>query len=294
MADQIHPVRHRRPRGRSRRPPATGCAAPAGPSPRRSTTGRRASRSPTCRSCAATGPTSYDWRAAEARLNALPAVPHRDRRARHPLPARPLARTPTRCRSSSPTAGPVRSSSSTRSSARSPTRRRTAATPPTRSTSSARRCPGYGFSDKPTRDRAGTSQRIADAWAELMARLGYDRYGAQGGDWGASGDRRASASSDPEHVVGIHLNMPIASPTRHARRPDRRRSRRRSTRSTALRNVGGRVLDAAVDPAADARLRAGRLAGRPVPRGSSRSSGRGPTATATPRTSSPATSCSTT
>src|SRR3954468_17432913 len=45
--------------------------------------------------------------------------------------------------------------------------------------------PGYGWSDKP--DRAGWAvRRIATAWDELMRRLGYDRYGAQGGDWGAS------------------------------------------------------------------------------------------------------------
>src|SRR5919198_1895537 len=44
--------------------------------------------------------------------------------------------------------------------------------------------PGYGFSDKPS-EAGWNIDRIADAWAELMARLGYDRYGAQGGDWGA-------------------------------------------------------------------------------------------------------------
>ena len=44
--------------------------------------------------------------------------------------------------------------------------------------------PGYGFSDKPA--RAGTGvERIAELWAALMARLGYGRYVAQGGDWGA-------------------------------------------------------------------------------------------------------------
>jgi epoxide hydrolase len=70
--------------------------------------------------------------------------------------------------------------------------------------------PGFGFSDKPS----GTGwhiQRIADAWAALMARLGYPRYGAQGGDWGA-GVTASLAQRDPEHVVGIHLNMPTFSP----------------------------------------------------------------------------------
>ncbi len=70
--------------------------------------------------------------------------------------------------------------------------------------------PGYGFSDRPT--RAGWKvPRIAAAWAELMARLGYDRYGAQGGDWGSS-VTTSIAQQDAEHVVGIHLNMVIAIP----------------------------------------------------------------------------------
>jgi epoxide hydrolase len=70
--------------------------------------------------------------------------------------------------------------------------------------------PGYGFSDRP--DRAGwTVERIAGAWVELMRRLGYDRYGAQGGDWGAM-VTAAIGQQDPEHVAGIHLNMPVAGP----------------------------------------------------------------------------------
>src|SRR4029079_12023936 len=44
--------------------------------------------------------------------------------------------------------------------------------------------PGYGFSDKPASAGWGV-ERIGLAWTHLMARLGYDRYGAQGGDWGA-------------------------------------------------------------------------------------------------------------
>jgi pimeloyl-ACP methyl ester carboxylesterase len=70
--------------------------------------------------------------------------------------------------------------------------------------------PGYGFSDKPTRPGWGI-ERIAAAWTVLMARLGYERYGAQGTDWGTS----ISASigqQDPDHVVGIHLTPPLAPP----------------------------------------------------------------------------------
>jgi epoxide hydrolase len=70
--------------------------------------------------------------------------------------------------------------------------------------------PGYGFSDKPTRPGWGVD-RIADAWARLMARLGYGRYGAQGGDWGTSVSTRIG-QRDPEHVVGIHLSPPLAPP----------------------------------------------------------------------------------
>jgi pimeloyl-ACP methyl ester carboxylesterase len=70
--------------------------------------------------------------------------------------------------------------------------------------------PGYGFSDKPQRTGWGV-ERIAAAWAELMARLGYERYGAQGSDWGTSISARIG-QSDPEHVVGIHLTPPLAPP----------------------------------------------------------------------------------
>jgi epoxide hydrolase len=70
--------------------------------------------------------------------------------------------------------------------------------------------PGYAFSDKPARPGWGV-ERIASAWAVLMARLGYERYGAQGSDWGTS----ISASigqQDPDHVAGIHLTPPLAPP----------------------------------------------------------------------------------
>jgi epoxide hydrolase len=70
--------------------------------------------------------------------------------------------------------------------------------------------PGYGFSDKPTRPGWGV-ERIAAAWTVLMARLGYERYGAQGSDWGTS----VSASlgqQDAAHVAGIHLTPPLAPP----------------------------------------------------------------------------------
>ena len=70
--------------------------------------------------------------------------------------------------------------------------------------------PGYGFSGKPARTGWGTAH-TADAWDQLMARLGYDRYGAQGGDWGAQ-VTTGIGMRHPEHLVGIHLNMAIAIP----------------------------------------------------------------------------------
>lgn len=70
--------------------------------------------------------------------------------------------------------------------------------------------PGYGWSGKPAEAGWGVD-RIAQAWMTLMARLGYDRYGAQGGDWGSM-VTASVGRQDPGHVAGIHLNMPVARP----------------------------------------------------------------------------------
>ena len=67
--------------------------------------------------------------------------------------------------------------------------------------------PGYGFSDKPKETGWGV-ERIGQAWAALMARLGYDQYFAQGGDWGAA-VTAAIGMQDVEHCAGIHVNMPV-------------------------------------------------------------------------------------
>ncbi|HZN34384.1 MAG TPA: alpha/beta fold hydrolase [Pirellulaceae bacterium] len=66
--------------------------------------------------------------------------------------------------------------------------------------------PGFGFSSKPA-ERGWSSQRMAEVIAKLMARLGYERYGAQGGDWG-SGVTRWLASADGGHCIGGHSNFP--------------------------------------------------------------------------------------
>ena len=69
--------------------------------------------------------------------------------------------------------------------------------------------PGYGFSGKPIHAGWGV-QKIAEAWETLVGRLGYDRYGAQGGDWGAAVTTQIGRNRG--HCVGIHLNMPMARP----------------------------------------------------------------------------------
>ncbi len=71
--------------------------------------------------------------------------------------------------------------------------------------------PGYGFS-APLTGTGWTPARIARTWATLMARLGYDRYGAQGGDWG-SGVSRELRFADPEHLIGVHVNYLMTFPT---------------------------------------------------------------------------------
>jgi pimeloyl-ACP methyl ester carboxylesterase len=70
--------------------------------------------------------------------------------------------------------------------------------------------PGYGFSGKP-KQSGWTVEKIARAWSELMLRLGYQRYYAQGGDWGAV-VTTAIALQDTEHCHGVHLNMPVVRP----------------------------------------------------------------------------------
>jgi len=70
--------------------------------------------------------------------------------------------------------------------------------------------PGYGFSG-PTRETGWNVRRVATAWAELMSRLGYQRYGAQGGDWGSAISRDLGVV-DPDQVVGVHVNMLFSTP----------------------------------------------------------------------------------
>jgi hypothetical protein len=89
--------------------------------------------------------------------------------------------------------------------------------------------PGAGMGDDPD----------GQGWAELMARLGYERYGAQGGDIGRR-DHGMLASLDPGHVVGVHLN----------RRPSGRLPPSPSRRDQA--DAGGRTAEHRAQPGADA------------------------------------------
>lgn len=71
--------------------------------------------------------------------------------------------------------------------------------------------PGYGFSGKPAQTGWGV-EKIGAAWGTLMARLGYDRWVAQGGDWGSVVTTMIGRQA-PAGCAGIHVNMPLGRPT---------------------------------------------------------------------------------
>jgi pimeloyl-ACP methyl ester carboxylesterase len=153
--------------------------------------------------------TGYDWRKAEAKINALPQfmttidgvdIHFIHVRSRHPN-AMPLIMThgwPGSVFELLKTVGPL--------------------TDPTAHGGSAEDAfdlvlpsmPGYGFSGKPT-DTGWGPDRIAQTWAELMKRLGYTSYVAQGGDWG-SPVSSAMARLAPAGLLGIHINLPAIVP----------------------------------------------------------------------------------
>jgi pimeloyl-ACP methyl ester carboxylesterase len=70
--------------------------------------------------------------------------------------------------------------------------------------------PGYGFSERPT-TTGWSTERTAGAWIQLMRRLGYSRFGAQGGDWGASVTMYMGVQAPPE-LAAIHLNLALGGP----------------------------------------------------------------------------------
>ena len=73
--------------------------------------------------------------------------------------------------------------------------------------------PGYGWSGKPT-VTGWTFEKIAQAWIELMDRLGYERWVAQGGDWGALVSQAIGRLADPAKLIGIHFNWSLADPAK--------------------------------------------------------------------------------
>ncbi len=78
--------------------------------------------------------------------------------------------------------------------------------------------PGYGFSGKPT-VKGFNSGRVGQVVAQLMARLGYERYGVQGGDWGSSVSAWLGRN-EPDHVAGVHLNFIWVGPPAGAEAPN--------------------------------------------------------------------------
>ena len=213
------------------------------------------------RRSASTGRDGYDWRAREARLNRFDqfitpidgldsslhpralAAPRRDAAADHPRLAGLDRRVPQGDRAADGSGRPRR-----RRGRRLPRRR-------------ARRCPATASpASRPT--PAGASRRSAPRSAQLMAELGYDRYVAQGGDWGSAvttaiGGARPGRTARPSTSPWPWVARPTldGEPT-----PEEQRA---LDALEVLPGLGFRLLEAAVDPAADRRLRAGRLAGGP-------------------------------
>ncbi|WP_246571534.1 epoxide hydrolase family protein [Kineosporia corallincola] len=147
----------------------------------------------------------YDWRAAEARLNAWPQYRTViDGLAIHVLHAR----------SPHPQARPLLLTHGWPGSVLEFSKLMTPLTDPADPSDAfhvvAPSLPGYGFSDRPT-DSGWGIERIAAAWATLMARLGHRRYLAAGSDWGTS-ITSLLAVQDAAHVCAVHLVPPLAPP----------------------------------------------------------------------------------
>ena len=217
-----------------------------------------ASRWTTCGSWPSTGGTGYDWRVHERRLNGFPQFTTEiDGQTVHFLHVRSARPGRAAADHDARLAGLGRGvHGGHRAADRS--RARTAVTRADAFHMVIPSIPGFGFSG-PTRERGWNVSRVARAWDELMRRLGYQRYGAQGGDWG-SGISRELGVLVPEHVIGVHLNMlaPVGDepPDLDAAGPGA------GGAAAAVPGHRERVQRDPVDPAADGGLRPDRLAGR--------------------------------
>ncbi len=120
--------------------------------------------------------------------------------------------------------------------------------------------PGYGFSGEPV-EVGWDLGRTARAWAELMRRIGYTRYVAQGGDVGA-GVTDAMGRQAPEGLIGIHTNLLVPALSEH-HADGHRRGTRRGRPDRHLPAVRKRLLRRDGHPPADDRLRPARLPRRP-------------------------------
>jgi pimeloyl-ACP methyl ester carboxylesterase len=103
--------------------------------------------------------------------------------------------------------------------------------------------PGYGFSDKPRKPGFGPEQ-VAEVGAQLMARLGYERYGIQGGDWGSIVSQW-HAFNQPDRAIGLHINMVIGGRPPEGDDPsspeELARSRERSSFYNTAENAYGQI-----------------------------------------------------
>jgi microsomal epoxide hydrolase len=151
----------------------------------------------------------YDWRAAEARLNALPQFRATVGGLRiHFIHARGVGPRPLPLVITHGWPGSVAEFQDIIGPLSDPARH--GGDPVDAIDVVAPSIPGYGFSDHPT-EPGMQPERIAALWAELMDGLGYRRFGAQGGDWGAMVTTYLGARH-ADRVVGIHLNLVLAFP----------------------------------------------------------------------------------
>ena len=207
--DRRPPAVPRRGSRRGARRPArpAGAHALARPDPGLAA-GTTAPTSRTCRTCASTGATKFDWRAQEDAVQPLAALPHRHRRPAGPLHPRALAGTGR---------VPAVITHGWPGSVAGVPRRHRAVVRPARTAAIRGRVPRRRARRSPATDGRARRrepgwdvQRVAEAWKTLMARLGYDRYGAQGGDWGAmisaharARRPRARRRAAQQHAAGV-------------------------------------------------------------------------------------------